>query len=87
MGLMPSEDILLAVGAILIFIGVMRLIYINSSNVGNYPLMRWAMTGGFFELFSGFISGTYKLIILKPNENSKVCLVISLGLFLLYLAL
>ncbi|MBX2870166.1 MAG: hypothetical protein KTR18_15905 [Acidiferrobacterales bacterium] len=84
---MQSGDILLAVGAILIFIGVMRLIYINSSNVGNYPLARWAMTGGLFELVGGFITGTFKLLVLKPDDNSKVCLIIYLGIFFIYLAL
>ncbi len=45
------------------------------------------MTGGLFELVGGIISGTYKLLVLKPDRNSKVCLVIYLGIFLTYLAL
>jgi len=84
---MAFQNIALICGGVLIFIGIMRLIYVNSRNTSNVSLTRWATTGGLVEIIVGLVSGTFNWLRLRPDQNSRICLLIYLGIIIIYLAL
>ncbi len=74
------------IGLSSILFGYLRLVWLNTDDVNNVSLTRWAFTGGLPQFITGMISGIANIFAKHPDSNSFAALIVMFGVFVMWVA-